>query len=157
TFPATQTSARYTGQNGTTYAFYSVATDNVGHVQPTPAVQGTTQVDTVAPTSTVKSLPPTSKTKITLHWSGHDKGGSGIAFYDSYVRDGSGKCKLLVKHTTKPSFTFTGKAGHSYGFYSVDTDKVGNRQATPRKAQATTRITLPAPAALAGRMQVADL
>ena len=31
------TSATYTGQDGHTYAFYSVATDNVGHVQATPA------------------------------------------------------------------------------------------------------------------------
>jgi hypothetical protein len=33
----TQTSATYSGQIGHTYAFYSVATDNVGHVQATPS------------------------------------------------------------------------------------------------------------------------
>ncbi len=41
----TATSASYTGQVGHTYAFYSVATDNVGLTQPTPAsAQATTQV-----------------------------------------------------------------------------------------------------------------
>jgi RHS repeat-associated protein len=39
------TSADYTGQDGHTYAFYSVATDNVGHIQATPATaQATTTV-----------------------------------------------------------------------------------------------------------------
>src|SRR5581483_325761 len=33
----TQTRASFTGVPGHTYGFYSVATDNVGHVQPTPA------------------------------------------------------------------------------------------------------------------------
>ncbi len=40
-----QTSAMYTGQVGHTYGFYSVAIDNVGHVQPTPtSAQATTTV-----------------------------------------------------------------------------------------------------------------
>ncbi len=34
----TQTSAAYSGQAGRTYAFYSVATDNVGRRQVTPDV-----------------------------------------------------------------------------------------------------------------------
>ena len=46
------TSATYTGQDGHTYAFYSVATDNVGHVQATPATaQTTTTVHVAQPTS----------------------------------------------------------------------------------------------------------
>ena len=44
-------SATFTGQDGHTYAFYSVATDNAGNVQPTPtAAQATTQVVTQQPT-----------------------------------------------------------------------------------------------------------
>src|SRR5207245_8905509 len=40
-----QTSATFTAQPGHSYAFYSVATDNLGHVQPTPATgQATTSV-----------------------------------------------------------------------------------------------------------------
>ena len=43
----TKTSAKFTGQAGNTYAFYSVATDNAGNVQPTPSQpQATT---TIAP------------------------------------------------------------------------------------------------------------
>ena len=41
----TQTSATFTGQDGHSYAFYSVATDQVGHRQPTPAgTQASTRV-----------------------------------------------------------------------------------------------------------------
>jgi PKD repeat protein len=41
----TQTSVTFHGQNGHAYGFYSVATDNVGHRQPTPAAaQATTTV-----------------------------------------------------------------------------------------------------------------
>jgi hypothetical protein len=156
----TATSTTFTGQNGHSYGFYSIATDQIGAVQPTPsAAQASTTVDRVAPTSKVATLPALTHTlKITLHWSGSDsKRGSGIATYDVYVSDNGGKFKLLLSKTAKTSFAFTGKAGHKYGFYSVATDNVGNRQATPSKAQATTRIVLPAPSALGSREQVADL
>ncbi len=139
----TKTSAAFPGVNGHRYGFCSVATDTLGIAQPVPAAaQALTRVDGVAPTSKVKTLPAVSKTtKITLHWSGSDNsGGSGIAFYDVYVSDNGGKFKLILKHTTKTSLVYTGKAGHKYGFYSVATDKVGNRQATPTKAQATTKV-----------------
>ena len=41
----TPTSATFTGQPGHTYGFYSVATDNVGHVQPTPTAAQATTID----------------------------------------------------------------------------------------------------------------
>ena len=46
----TATSATYTGQVGHTYGFYSVATDNVGLVQPTPtSAQATTESSLLRP------------------------------------------------------------------------------------------------------------
>jgi RHS repeat-associated protein len=46
----TATSAVYSGQNNHAYAFYSVAVDSVGHVQPTPAgAQATTTVNARPP------------------------------------------------------------------------------------------------------------
>jgi hypothetical protein len=48
----TSTSGTFNGQDGHHYAFYSVATDNVGNVQPTPtASQTSTTVQTQQPTS----------------------------------------------------------------------------------------------------------
>ena len=49
-----QPSATFTGQAGNTYAFYSIATDKAGNVQPTPAAAQatTTVINTPTPTPT---------------------------------------------------------------------------------------------------------
>jgi uncharacterized repeat protein (TIGR01451 family) len=53
----TATLATFTGQDGHSYAFYSVSTDNVGHVQPTPAAaQASTTV--VAPPALISTPGP---------------------------------------------------------------------------------------------------
>jgi hypothetical protein len=138
-----QTSATYTGRDGHTYRFYSIATDNVGNVQPTPAAaQATTEVDAVAPTSTVTALPATEEaSRFAVTWSGQDNpGGSGITSFSVFVSDDGGPFQPLLTDTTQTSATFTGVQGHTYGFYSVATDKVGNLQATPAGAQASTTV-----------------
>jgi RHS repeat-associated protein len=139
------TSAPFTGVSGHTYAFYSVATDNVGNMQPTPtAAQATTTVSlvTVLPTSSVNALPATeTSTSFVVSWSGGDDGGPGIASYDVYSSDNGGPFTVFQTGTTQASAMFTGANGHTYGFYSVATDTTGNRQATPTAAQATTTIS----------------
>ena len=48
----THTSATFTGENGDTYSFYSVATDNAGNVQPTPtAAKASTLVNALSTTT----------------------------------------------------------------------------------------------------------
>ena len=55
----TTTSATYTGQVGHTYGFFSVATDNVGLLQPIPAsAQTTTEVTSPAPPPPPPPPPP---------------------------------------------------------------------------------------------------
>ena len=140
----TATSASFTGQVGHTYSFYSVATDNVGNVQPTPtAAQATTQL-LALPTSTVNPLPATTNaTSFTLSWSGSPgSGASSIASFEIFVSDDSGSFTPFQKDTTATSATFTGQAGHLYGFYSIATDNLGNVQTTPTSAQATTQIVV---------------
>ena len=80
-----------------------------------------------------------------MSWSGSDDaGGSGIATYDVFVSTDGGPFTPFLTGTTATSATFTGAPGHTYGFYSVATDNVGNRQATPTAAQATlTVVSLP--------------
>ncbi len=52
------TSATFTGQPGQTYAFYSVATDYAGNMQPTPtAAQATTVANSPTPTPTPSPAP----------------------------------------------------------------------------------------------------
>jgi hypothetical protein len=103
------------------------------------AAQATTTVDTVAPTSTVASLPATSALSFTVSWSGQDNsGGSGVSTFDIFVSDNGGPFTALKTGTSQTTATFQGSAGHTYGFYSVATDNVGNREATPSAAEATT-------------------
>src|SRR5262249_391980 len=73
--------------------------------------------------------------------------GSGIAFYDVFVSDDGGAFTSFKTHTTQTSATFNGQVGHTYSFFSVATDNVGNVQPTPTSAQATTQVVI-APAVL---------
>jgi hypothetical protein len=149
----TETSTSFTGEFNHTYAFYSLAHDNVGHVQPIPSSsQATTRLvslDTIPPTSSVSALPAvTYATSLTVSWSGSDNaGGSGIGSYDIYVSTDGGPFAPFLTGTTQTSATFSGEFGHTYAFYSIATDQAGNRQSTPSAAQAVTQL-LAAPAVL---------
>ena len=100
-------------------------------------------IDEIAPTSSVAALPSTtSQTSFTVSWTGSDNaGGSGIALFDVYVSIDGGPFALWRAATTETSAVASGEVGHSYGFYSIATDNVGNRQSTPAGAQATTTLT----------------
>lgn len=87
-------------------------------------------------------LPVFSSVSFTLVWSGSDSTGSGIATYDIYVSRDGGAYTPYLRNTTETSTTYTGTAGHTYRFYSIATDNVGNVQDTPSAAQAST-TTLP--------------
>jgi hypothetical protein len=141
----TATSATFTGTVGHTYAFYSVATDNVGHRQVTPtAAQATTTVSAtmVLPTSSVNSLPATETSRsFAVSWSGSDAGGPGIAMFSVFVSDNGGPFTAFQTGTTATSATYTATNGHTYGFYSIATDTAGHVQPTPTAAQATTTVS----------------
>ncbi len=123
-----------------------IATDQVSDTDPTQGVDATKQalvtIDAGAPTSSVASLPATeSSPSFTVSWSGQDDAGaSGIASYSIYVSDNGGAFQPWLTDTAHASATYSGQYGHSYGFYSVSTDNVGNVQPTPAGAQATTQV-----------------
>jgi len=127
----------------------AIATDQVNDEDPTQGVDSSKQalntIDAGPPTSSVGPLPPEeTSTSFTVTWSGQDDpGGSGIAFYNIYVSDDGGPFTLWQSDTTATSATFTGEYGNSYSFYSVATDNVGNVEATPSTAQATTEVLPP--------------
>ena len=124
----------------------AIATDQANDEDPSqgvsPAKQALVTIDAGAPTSSIGALPPVESTaSFTVTWSGQDDpGGSGVATYDVYVSDNGGPYVSFLTGTAATSATFTGQPDHTYGFYSVATDNVGNVQATPTHAQATTRI-----------------
>ncbi len=102
----------------------------------------TNMIDSGAPTSMVAALPLNeTSTSFTVNWSGSDDtGGSGIASYDVFVSENGGPFVAFQTATTATSATFTGANGHTYSFYSVATDHVGNVQPTSAAAQATTTV-----------------
>jgi hypothetical protein len=123
-----------------------IATNQVSETDPTqgtdPAKEALVTIDAGPPTSTVAPLPPQETTpNFTVSWSGSDDaGGSGIAVFDVFVQIDGGPFVPFLTDTTATSATFDGAAGHTYGFYSVATDNVGNREPTPASAQATTTV-----------------
>ena len=133
--------------DGHTYGFYSVVTDSNGIGQPSPAAaQASTTVDAVSLTGSVSPLPGFSGATITLNWSGSDPaGGSGLAAFDIYFSDNGGAFAPLLTVTTLVSKTYAGQDGHTYGFYAQAIDKVGDRQAAPESAQASTLVDIVPP------------
>ncbi len=110
-------------------------------------------VDVTPPTSSVSPLPATESQKsFNVSWSGQDlnpdsSAGSGIGSYTIYVSDNGGPFTPWLTATALTYATFTGANGHTYGFYSIATDNVGNVEATPGSAQATTTVeSVPPPA-----------
>ncbi|HEV8062957.1 MAG TPA: DUF4214 domain-containing protein [Gemmataceae bacterium] len=123
----------------------AIATDQVNDDNPSlgidPTKEALVTIDAGPPASSVTALPQFSPGQFTLSWSGSDDtGGSGIATYSIFVSDNGGAFKPFLINTTSTSATFTGTVGHTYGFYSIATDNVGNVQATPATVQATTTV-----------------
>jgi hypothetical protein len=149
----TSTSATFTGQFGHSYGFYSVATDNSGDVQPTPSGAQSKTYLAAPPTSTVNPLPATTETTtFTVTWGGSQGvGATSVASYTIYESEDGGPFTPFLTGTGLTSTMFTGQFGHSYGFYSVATDNLGDVQPTPTSAQATTDLaqaTVPTPTPL---------
>ncbi len=127
----------------------AVATDLLSDTDPAQGIDPTKEalvtIDSGAPTSSVSALPATETSpSFTVSWSGQDDaGGSGIARYSIYVSDDGGSFQPWLAGTTSSSAIYTGQFGHSYGFYSIATDNVGNQEAKSAFAEATTFVQVP--------------
>ena len=98
-------------------------------------------IDSGAATSSVTPLPPdTMEPSFTVAWTGQDDvGGSGIARYEVYVGVDGGPFTLW-RSTADASAVYNGEIGHSYAFYSVARDNVGNREAPPGVSDTTIAV-----------------
>ena len=100
----------------------------------------TNTLDNTAPTSQVSALPGTELcTNFTVQWSGNDIG-SGIQDFTIYASDNGGAFTAWQTNTTSTSAVFDGQVGHSYGFYSIARDLVGNVESGKTSAETTTRV-----------------
>jgi YD repeat-containing protein len=98
-------------------------------------------IDATAPSSSVAALSSNSGTSFTLSWSGQDGGGSGIGKYTVYVKDGNGSFEPWLNDTSITSSTFNGLNEHTYQFYSIARDHVGNEEPGKPNAEATTTVS----------------
>jgi hypothetical protein len=95
---------------------------------PIPTNTWTNIIDAVAPISSITDLPATTyNTFIDLHLTGtDDAGGSGLKSYDLYVTDNGSAPITWVTNFTKTDTSFEGNIGHTYAFYAIAKDNVGN-------------------------------
>ena len=103
-------------------------------------------IDANDPNSFVLPLPETTRTlgPFLVEWTGDDIG-SGIAYYDIYVSDNGGDYTLWLNNTIDTNGVFTGEDDHTYEFYSVAIDDVGNREEPPDAPDAETTVGVPWP------------
>lgn len=104
----------------------------------------TNTVDNTPPVSHVSALPAQTGSILTVQWSGTDVG-SGIGNFTIYVSDNGGAFVPWLSQTTVTSSTYNGQVGHTYGFYSIAQDLVGNIEPAKTSAEATTQVTQASP------------
>ena len=106
----------------------------------TPTWLNTLDVD--PPVSAVQALPPQeTQPTFNVSWSGTDKG-AGIGTYSIYVSDNGGAFTLWQQFpAATTSAAYTGQLNHTYGFYSIAQDLVGNVEPSKTTAEATTQVT----------------
>jgi len=80
-----------------------------------------------------------SATTFPVQWTGTDAG-AGIRDFSVYVSDNGGPFTLWQDHTAAVSANFTGAVGHTYAFFALGTDLVGNAESAKTVAESTTQI-----------------
>ncbi len=103
----------------------------------------TNTIDSVKPSSRILPLPSTTNDEsFTVKWVAADNpGGSGVSYLDIYVSIDGGNFDLWLAATSDTSATYNGQRGHTYAFFSLATDKVGNRQDQPSEVHAFTTVS----------------
>jgi subtilisin family serine protease len=133
-------SARQPGSS----AHFWTATLGWGILDGASAVETARHIDRRPPSSKLRAPKLVRGTRFTLRWSGRDTAPpgltpSGIGFFDVYAsRDGHPYYRIA--RTSKQRMKFKGRRGSRYRFFTMATDRAGNREPRHRGADATTRI-----------------
>jgi hypothetical protein len=97
-------------------------------------------IDSVVPISHVSPLAATqSVPNFLVTWSGTDAD-SGLKDFTIYVSDDAGPFAPFQTETTATAAIFAGQVGHTYAFYSIARDLVGNIEGGKSTSEATTQV-----------------
>ena len=116
------------------------AAGNIG-----PAASGHIKLDTLAPVTTLGSLPATSpRAAITVTWSATDAT-SGVLWYDVQYKTADGVWTDWLVHTSLANSVFTGDDLTTYSFRARAQDNAGNLEDYPATADNAVTVQLPMP------------
>jgi serine protease len=125
-------------------AHFWTATLGWGILDGGAAVEAARRIDRRPPTSKLRAPKLVRGTRFTLRWSGRDPAPprltpSGVKSFDVYAsRDGHPYHRIA--RTSRKQMKFKGRRGSRYRFFTVATDRAGNREPRHRNPDATTRI-----------------
>jgi RHS repeat-associated protein len=128
--------------NGTSFTNKATIVFDVNAPIDTNVVTNT--IDSTKPSSWVNLIPSNTVTdSFTVSWTGNDTSGSGISYYDIYASIDGGAYSVWLPGTSLTSALYGGLSGHTYSFYSMAVDNVGNRQSVANSAQLVITGNLP--------------
>ncbi len=156
--PASNPTATYTGASNTTYSFYSIARDNAGNVEnKAPAIEASTYLpDLTPPVTAVDATTGTNPSTVnsttgtfTLDLTGNDPGGAALTYFEVFVSIDGGTYQEVGPYAIPAGFAdshgnyhstiayqgLTDGQSHTYSFYSIGLDSVGNLQGAAEESR----------------------
>ncbi|MDH5639643.1 MAG: putative Ig domain-containing protein, partial [Nitrospira sp.] len=99
---------------------------------PADATEVTQTIDGRAPVTTLTATKLGTSDDYQVQWTAvDDAGGSGVRHTTVYVAEDGGGFTIWQQRTTETSGIYQGRAGHTYEFFAVSTDRAGNRELPP--------------------------
>jgi hypothetical protein len=125
-------------------AHFWTATLGWGILDGGAAVDTARRIDRRPPTSKLRAPKLVRGTRFTLRWSGRDPAPpgltpSGVKSFDVYASRDRHPYHRIAR-TSRTRLKFKGRRGSGYRFFTVATDRAGNREPRHLKPDATTRI-----------------
>ena len=115
-----------------------------GIVDAASALEVARTLDRRAPTSRLRGPRRTRRRTVRLRWSGRDDAPagvttSGVASYELWRAVGRRRA-VRIARTARRSRRVRVRPGRRYAFFTVAVDRAGNREARPKRADATVRV-----------------